>query len=68
MALRLSFTHLLDQCPDVFTVRSGIDAGIKMRPNAEDLKEIGPMFDARWKSYFADAPDKPVVWINPLAA
>jgi alcohol oxidase len=50
-----------------FNTYSGIDAGIKMRPNAEDLQEIGPAFDARWKTYFADAPDKPVVWIGTLA-
>jgi len=47
---------------------NGIDAGIKIRPNEEDLKEIGPAFAAQWKSYFADVPDKPVMWIGPLAA
>jgi len=47
---------------------NGIDAGIKIRPNHEDLEEIGPEFEARWKSYFADAPDKAVMWIGPVAA
>jgi alcohol oxidase len=46
---------------------SAIDAGIKIRPNEEDLKEIGPAFTTRWNSYFADAPDKPVMWIGPFA-
>ncbi|KAF8071781.1 GMC oxidoreductase-domain-containing protein [Lyophyllum atratum] len=47
---------------------NGLDAGIKIRPNAEDLKEIGRDFEARWKSYFENAPDKPVMWIGTLAA
>ncbi|KAG5649963.1 hypothetical protein H0H81_001310 [Sphagnurus paluster] len=47
---------------------NGIDAGIKMRPNAEDLREIGPEFQPRWSAYFANAPDKPVAWIGTLAA
>jgi alcohol oxidase len=49
------------------SISSGVDAGIKIRPNEEDLKEIGPEFEATWKSYFADAPDKPVLWLGPLA-
>lgn len=47
---------------------SALDAGIKMRPNAKDLEEIGPIFGKRWQGYFANAPDKPVVWLGPLAA
>lgn len=47
---------------------NGIDAGIKIRPNREDLKEIGPEFETRWKSYFENAPDKPVMWMGTLAA
>ncbi|KAF8237035.1 alcohol oxidase [Tricholoma matsutake] len=46
---------------------NGFDAGIKIRPNSEDLKEIGLSFEARWKSYFANAPDKPVMWIGTCA-
>ena len=47
---------------------SGIDAGIKIRPSIEDLEEIGPAFRSRWEGYFANALDKPVMWIGPLAA
>jgi len=47
---------------------NGIDAGIKIRPNEDDLREIGPEFTARWKNYFENAPDKPVMWIGTLAA
>jgi alcohol oxidase len=48
----------------IFTICSGIDAGIKIRPNKEDLQEIGPAFEVRWNTYFANAPDKPVMWIG----
>jgi alcohol oxidase len=47
---------------------SAVDAGIKLRPNAEELEEIGPEFENRWKTYFANAPDKPVMLSGPLAA
>ncbi|KAF8896176.1 hypothetical protein BD779DRAFT_1608499 [Infundibulicybe gibba] len=47
---------------------NGLDSGIKIRPNAEDLKEIGPAFAKRWQDYFANAPDKPIMWIGTLAA
>jgi len=47
---------------------NGIDAGIKIRPNTTDLKEIGPTFTKRWHEVFVNAPDKPVMWIGPLAA
>ncbi|KAF8627066.1 hypothetical protein AX17_006405 [Amanita inopinata Kibby_2008] len=47
---------------------NGIDAGIKMRPRSEDLEEIGPDFQKRWQDYFANAPDKPVMWMGLLAA
>lgn len=45
-----------------------MDAGIKMRPNAEDLKELGPAFEPRWHEYFANSPDKPVIWVGPVSA
>lgn len=47
-------------------VASSIDGGIKYRPTAEELAEIGPAFTKRWNEYFANAPDKPVVWIGPV--
>ncbi|EKM51208.1 uncharacterized protein PHACADRAFT_213078 [Phanerochaete carnosa HHB-10118-sp] len=46
---------------------NGMDAGIKWRPNEEELKEIGPEFEQRWKEYFADKPDKPVFYFCPLS-
>ena len=42
---------------------SGLDACIKLRPNEKELKELGPEFSQRWKDYFADKPDKPVMWV-----
>lgn len=64
--------RLLSNCRSIVVTQrffpcSGVDAGIKIRPNSQDLKEIGPAFDARWKTYFADALDKPVAWIGTLA-
>lgn len=47
---------------------SGIDAGIKFRPTLEELKAIGPDFTTRWENYFANAPDKPVLWMGPISA
>jgi alcohol oxidase len=47
---------------------SGIDAGVKLRPSAEELKELGPQFEKQWNEYFADAPDKPVIWIGTVSA
>lgn len=47
---------------------SGIDGGIKMRPNEADLECLGQDFKSRWDSYFAPAPDKPIIWIGILTA
>ncbi|KAJ6520924.1 GMC oxidoreductase-domain-containing protein [Mycena vulgaris] len=59
---------------DVFTAKmnkssscSGIEAGIKIRPNAKDLDVLGPTFSKRWQDFFANQPDKPLMWIGPLA-
>ncbi|KAG9097489.1 hypothetical protein FRC06_007496, partial [Ceratobasidium sp. 370] len=38
-----------------------IDAGSKLRPTPEDLKEMGPEFNQVWKDYFEPNPDKPVM-------
>ncbi|KAJ7455244.1 GMC oxidoreductase-domain-containing protein [Mycena galericulata] len=46
---------------------NGIEAGIKIRPNAKDLEILGPSFAERWQGFFANMPDKPVMWIGPLA-
>lgn len=51
---------------DVLFIHSGMDAGIKIRPVAEeDFKDLGPDFEERWNEYFANAPDKPVIWFGP---
>ncbi|KAH9959185.1 alcohol oxidase-like protein [Russula dissimulans] len=47
---------------------NGIEAGIKWRPNAKELAELGPEFKQVWDSYFANSPDKPVSWIGFLSA
>ncbi|PCH43102.1 GMC oxidoreductase [Wolfiporia cocos MD-104 SS10] len=46
---------------------NAIDAGVKYRPSDEELKEIGPDFKQHWNEYFADSPDKPVIWLGPFA-
>ncbi|KAF8206181.1 hypothetical protein K438DRAFT_1904949 [Mycena galopus ATCC 62051] len=46
---------------------NGIEAGIKIRPNVKDLEVLGPSFSTRWQEFFANRPDKPVMWIGPLA-
>ena len=46
---------------------SGGDAGIKMRPTSEELSSMSPEFDHRWSTYFANAPDKPVMVVLPIA-
>jgi hypothetical protein len=43
---------------------SSIDAGIKWRPNPSEVAELGPEFQKYWDSYFANAPDKPVLWVG----
>ncbi|KAH9837702.1 alcohol oxidase-like protein [Rhodofomes roseus] len=46
---------------------NGIDAGVKLRPSAEELELIGPSFTKRWQEVFANAPDKPVLWLGLLS-
>ncbi|KXN85514.1 Alcohol oxidase [Leucoagaricus sp. SymC.cos] len=41
---------------------NSIDAGFKIRPTEEELKEMGPEFKALWDRYFKDKPDKPVMF------
>ncbi|KAK7041424.1 hypothetical protein VNI00_009290 [Paramarasmius palmivorus] len=43
---------------------NGIDAGIKMRPNAKDLVELGESFAPLWDEFFSKNPDKPVMWMG----
>ncbi|KAI0629903.1 alcohol oxidase-like protein [Trametes polyzona] len=46
---------------------NGLESGIKIRPNRHDLDVIGEEFRQRWLSYYAPAPDKPVLWIATLS-
>ncbi|KAJ7743458.1 GMC oxidoreductase-domain-containing protein [Mycena maculata] len=43
---------------------NGIDAGIRIRPNAKDLEELGPAFRKRWAEFFSQTTDKPIAWIG----
>ncbi|KAJ7452732.1 GMC oxidoreductase-domain-containing protein [Mycena galericulata] len=43
---------------------NGIDAAIRIRPNAQDLEELGPAFRKRWNDFFSTAPDKPIACIG----
>ncbi|KAF8840047.1 alcohol oxidase [Paxillus ammoniavirescens] len=43
------------------------DVAIKLRPNADDLKELGPEFSARW-NFFVNKPDKAIVILAPSSA
>ncbi|CAE6461208.1 unnamed protein product [Rhizoctonia solani] len=36
------------------------DAGSRLRPTSDELKEIGPAFNELWKRHFEPAPDKAV--------
>ena len=47
---------------------SGGDAGIKMRSTNEELSSMSPEFDHRWSTYFANAPDKPVMVVLSIAS
>lgn len=44
---------------------NGIEAGVKIRPTEEELKQMDswpcPEFRSGWDSYFKNAPDKPVM-------
>ena len=49
---------LIDHLP------SSLDAGIKWRPTPSEVAELGPEFQEYWDSYFANATDKPVLWMG----
>ncbi|KAJ7133161.1 GMC oxidoreductase-domain-containing protein [Mycena epipterygia] len=46
---------------------NGEDSAIKLRPNAQDLEQLGPVFAHRWETFFADSPDKAVLLTLPWA-
>ncbi|KAH9033868.1 alcohol oxidase-like protein [Lactarius pseudohatsudake] len=46
------------------SMHNSLDAGIKWRPKPSEVAELGPEFQEYWDSYFANAPDKPVLWMG----
>ncbi|KAF4597574.1 hypothetical protein EYR40_008036 [Pleurotus pulmonarius] len=52
---------------DGLMATNGIDAGVKLRPSVDELRELGPGFQERWRAYFENAPDKPIIWMGPLS-
>jgi len=46
---------------------NGIDAGIKMRPNEEDLKNFGHSFQDLWATEFLPYSDKPLLGLGCLS-
>ncbi|KAJ8692991.1 hypothetical protein PTI98_010248 [Pleurotus ostreatus] len=63
-----SYVDRWGQHGDGLLATNGIDAGIKLRPNEDDLKELGPNFTRIWNNYYKDAPDKPVMMYVPFAS
>ncbi|KAF8263502.1 alcohol oxidase [Lactarius quietus] len=49
-------------------MQNSLDAGIKWRPTPSEVAELGPEFQEHWDSYFANAPDKPVLWLGLCSA
>ncbi|KAJ7493700.1 GMC oxidoreductase-domain-containing protein [Mycena latifolia] len=47
---------------------NGLDAGIKLRPNAQDLEQLTPVFAQRWEKFFAESPDKAVAFVGAWTA
>ncbi|KAG1829999.1 GMC oxidoreductase-domain-containing protein [Suillus variegatus] len=47
--------------------QNGIDSKIKWRPDDEELKAMGPVFQPRWKEFFQDRSDKAVAIFGALA-
>jgi len=46
---------------------NGLSAGIKYRPNETELKTIGPAFEEKWKTHFANALDRSAMWLGCCA-
>ncbi len=61
--LNTSFSHFLL----IDHGNSGLSAGIKWRPEPSELPEFGPEFKQLWDAYFANAPNKPVVWMGVMS-
>ncbi|KAJ3798560.1 GMC oxidoreductase-domain-containing protein [Lentinula aff. detonsa] len=48
-------------------LQSSVDAGVKLRPTAEELEELGPAFEPIWDEFYIGAPDKPVAILGATA-
>ncbi|KAF7312459.1 GMC-OxRdtase-N domain-containing protein [Mycena indigotica] len=46
---------------------NGNEAGIKIRPNEQDLRMLGSDFSPRWETFFKTHPDKPIMCFAPAA-
>ncbi|KAI0310619.1 alcohol oxidase-like protein [Amylostereum chailletii] len=42
---------------------TGIDGGIKLRPFDDEVPALGSAFKKVWDTFYAPAPDKPLMWI-----
>jgi alcohol oxidase len=42
---------------------SALEVAIKLRPRPDELAELGPEFLPVWNEFFADKPDKPMIWL-----
>ena len=45
---------------------SAYDVALKLRPDVDDLRELGPEFSTRWK-FFESNPDKSITLLAPSA-
>ncbi|KAH8989704.1 alcohol oxidase-like protein [Lactarius akahatsu] len=52
----------------IFRNEEGALDRIKWRPKPSEVAELGPEFQEYWDSYFANAPDKPVLWMGVCSA
>ncbi|KAF8223609.1 hypothetical protein L208DRAFT_1517016 [Tricholoma matsutake] len=43
---------------------NGVDAAIKLCPCEDELHELWPKFESRYRDFFANKPDKPIVWMK----
>ncbi|KAJ3553624.1 hypothetical protein NM688_g3508 [Phlebia brevispora] len=46
---------------------NSVDAGIRLRPDERELEQIGPEFTETWNELYANAPDKPVMWMGVIS-
>jgi alcohol oxidase len=47
-----------------YLAMTGLDTGIKLRPTANELDQLGPRFLESWKEHYQGKPDKAVYFIG----